>query len=164
MKLRMLAAAAAAATTALALATSAAADQPEVISPFTYPIQFSFFACGFQADVSITETFENRIFSNPTFNIDYYRDEGTVTNPATGTTLAIRDSWTELGRPPTNPDEGLGTFSQHGVTTHVVAPGGGVVLLKAGYVVYRFPDGFVFVQHGVDTSGDLSALCAALAG
>lgn len=160
---RLLAALAAAAAT-LAMATSAAADQPEVFGPFTYPIQFSFFACGFQADVSITETFENRIFSNPTFNIDYYRDEGTVTNPATGTTLAIRDSWTELGRPPTNPDEGLGTFTQHGVTIHVVAPGGGVVLLKAGYVVYRYPDGFVFVQHGVDASGDFSALCAALAG
>ena len=158
---RMLAALVAGAA-ALAMATPAAADQPEVFGPFTYPIQFSFFACGLEADVAITETFENRIFFNPTFNIDYFRDDGTVTNPATGTALAIRASWTELGRPPTNPDEGFGTFTQHGVTVHVIAPGGGVVLLKAGYVVYRFPDGFVFVQHGVDTSGDLSALCAAL--
>jgi hypothetical protein len=164
MNLRMLGALAAAVAATLLLAASAAADQPEVIGPVTYPIEFSFFACGFQADVSIIETFENRIFSNPTFNIDYYRDEGTITNPATGMTLAIRDSWTELGRPPASPDEGLGTFTQHGVTIHVVAPGSGVVLLKAGYVVYRYPDGFVFVQHGVDASGDLSALCAALAG
>jgi hypothetical protein len=85
-----------------------------------------------------------------------------VTNPATGTTLTISDSWTELGRPPTSRDQGLCTFAQHGVTTHVIAPGGGVVLLRAGYALYRYPDGFVFVQHGVDTSGDLSALCAAL--
>jgi hypothetical protein len=38
------------------------------------------------------------------------------------------------------------------------------LVVKAGYVFYRYPDGFVFVQHGVDTSGDLSTLCAALAG
>lgn len=93
MKLSILGAFGAAVAASLALAASpAAADGPLVIGPFTYPIEYSFFACGFQADVSITETFENRIFSNPTFNIDYYRDAGTVTNPATGRTLAIRDS------------------------------------------------------------------------
>jgi hypothetical protein len=163
MKLRALAAVTATMAAALVLTASAAADQPEVIGPITTQIQFPFFACGFEADVSITDTFENRIFSNPTFNIDYYREVGTITNPATGTTLEINDHWTEVGRPPTNPDEGLGKFAQHGVSFHIVAPGGGVVLIKAGYVLYRYPDGLVFVQHGIDTTGALAELCAALA-
>jgi hypothetical protein len=55
------------------------------------------------------------------------------------------------------------TFAQHCVSFHIVAPGDGVGLIQAGYVLFRFPDGFVFVQHGIDTTGDLSALCAALA-
>jgi hypothetical protein len=68
-----------------------------------------------------------------------------------------------VGRPPSSADQGQGTFAQHGVSFHVVAPGGGVVLIQAGNVLFRFPDGFVFVQHGIDTTSDLSALCAALA-
>jgi hypothetical protein len=163
MRVRVLVTAVAALAAGLSLTSSALADQPEVIGPITTQINFPLFACGFEADVSFTETFENRIFSNPTFNINYFSDVGTITNPANGATLRIDDHYTQVGRPPTSPDQGQGTFAQHGVSFHIVAPGGGVVLIQAGYVLFRFPDGFVFVQHGIDTTGDLSALCAALA-
>jgi hypothetical protein len=90
-----------------------------------------------------------------------------VTNPATGTTLVIRNAWTELGRPPSGPDEGWGTFVERGVRTHIRAPGGGTVVLDAGYLHYRAPDGFVFVAHGrhqLELEGDIAELCAVLDG
>ena len=62
---------------------------------------------------------------------------------------------------------GLGTFVERGVRTHIRAPGGGTVVLDAGYLHYRYPDGFVFVAHGrhqLELEGDIAELCAALAG
>jgi hypothetical protein len=155
------------AVAALALAAPAAADAPDVFGPFEYDVAYTFSNCGFPADVSIHGTFTNRAFANPEQNINFIREEGTVTNPATGTSLRIRNSWTELGRPPQSPDEGLGTFVERGVRTHIVAPGGGTVVLDAGYLHYRFPDGFVFVAHGrhqLELEGDIAELCEALAG
>ena len=67
--------------------------------------------------------------------------------------------YTEIGRPPTSPDEGQGTFAVRGLTTRVLLPGGGVVLIDAGYLVWRYPDGFVFVAHGnhqLEIEGDLA--------
>jgi hypothetical protein len=154
------------AVAALALAAPAAADAPDVFGPFEYHIAYTFSNCGFPAAVSIDGTFTNRAFVNPEQNINTIREEGTVTNSATGTTLRIRNSWTELGRPPQSPDEGLGTFVERGVRTHILAPGGGTVVLDAGYLHYRFPDGFVFVAHGrheLELEGDIAELCAALA-
>jgi hypothetical protein len=151
---------------ALALAASASADQPDVFGPFEYDVQYSFGNCGFQVDVSLHGTFTNRSFWNPQQNINYIREEGTVTNPATGTTLLVKSAWTELGRPPETPDEGWGTFVERGVRTHIRAPGGGTVVLDAGYLHYRSPDGFVFVAHGrhqLELEGDIAELCAALA-
>ncbi len=151
---------------ALALAAPAAADAPDVFGPFEYDAAYTFSNCGFPANVSIHGTFTNRAFVNSEQNINYIREEGTVTNPATGTSLRIRNSWTELGRPPQSPDEGLGTFVERGVRTHIVAPGGGTVVLDAGYLHYRFPDGFVFVAHGrhqLELEGDIAELCKALA-
>ena len=154
------------ATAALALAVPAAADAPDVLGPFEYDIAFSFSNCGFPAVVSLHGTFTNRSFRDPVRNINYIREEGTLTNPATGTMLLIKNAWTELGRPPESPDEGLGTFVERGVRTHVRAPGGGTVVLDAGYLHYRYPDGFVFVAHGrhqLELEGDIAELCAALA-
>jgi hypothetical protein len=151
---------------ALAVASPAAADQPDVFGPFEYDVQYTFTNCGFPADVSLHGTFTNRAFWNPEQNINYIREEGTVTNAATGTTLVIKNSWTELGRPPQTPDEGWGTFVERGVRTHIRAPGGGTVVLDAGFLHYRYPDGFVFEAHGrhqLELEGDIADLCAALA-
>jgi hypothetical protein len=150
----------------LAFAAPAAADTPDVFGPFPYDIAYTFSNCGFPAAVALHGTFTNRGFVNPQRNINYIREEGTVTNPATGVTLRIRNSWTELGRPPRSPDEGFGTFVERGVRTHILAPGVGTVVLDAGYLHYRFPDGFIFVAHGrhqLELEGDIAELCAALA-
>lgn len=152
---------------ALALVAPASADAPDVLGPFAYDVAYTFTNCGFPAQVSLHGTFTNRSFFNPLQNINYIREEGTVTNPATGTTLLIRNAWTELGRPPTSAEEGWGTFVERGVRTHIRAPGGGTVVLDAGYLHYRYPDGFVFVAHGrhqLELEGDIAELCAALAG
>ena len=158
----------AAVAAALVLAGSASADQPFVFGPIEDDIQFSFDDCGFEIDVALHAWFENRIFENPQRNINYIREVGTATNPATGKTALIRHSYTEIGRPPTSPDEGWGTFEVHGLSTRVIVPGGGgVVLIDAGYLLYRYPDGHVFVEHGnhqLRIEGDRSELCAALAG
>lgn len=150
----------------LGVAASASADAPQVYGPIEAPVEFSFWNCGFEAHVSLIESFENRSFENPVRNINYIRDRGTVTNPLTGTSLNILHSYTELGRPPESPDEGFGVFTDRGLKTRVVAPGGGVVLIDAGTLEWRYPDGFVFVAHGnheLEIAGDFSELCAALA-
>jgi hypothetical protein len=164
--IRTVAAVAGVIATALLIAAPAAANQPEVFGPFSFHEEYSFWNCGFEADVSLDGTFENRVFSNPVRNINYIREVGTVTNPLTGTTLKVKHSYTELGTPPANPDEGQGLFTQRGLYTHVVAPGGGVVLIDAGRLVYRYPDGLVFEANGnhqLQIEGDISELCAALA-
>jgi hypothetical protein len=150
---------------ALALAGQAAADQPDVYGPFPFHEEYSFFNCGFEAHVSLDGTFENRGFTNPLRNINYIREEGTVTNPTTGTSLRVRHWYTELGTPPTGPDEGLGLFTDRGLVTHVVAPGVGLVLIDAGRLVWRFPDELIFEANGnhqLRIEGDISELCAAL--
>jgi hypothetical protein len=165
-RVRMVAAITGVIATALVIASPAAADEPFVFGPFSYHAEYSFWNCGFEAHVSLDGTFENRIFENPLRNINYIREKGTVTNPVTGTTLQILHMYTEIGRPPTSPDEGWGTFADRGLKTRVIAPGGGVVLIDAGYLRWRFPDGFVFEAHGnhqLEIEGDTSELCAALA-
>jgi hypothetical protein len=152
---------------ALSLSGAASADQPDVFGPFEYDAAFTFSNCGFPVDVALHGTFTNRAFVNPVRNINYIREEGTATNPATGATALIRHMYTEIGRPPEGPDEGQGTFTVRGLTTRVLVPGGGVVLIDAGYLVWRYPDGFIFVAHGnhqLEIEGDFSELCAALAG
>ncbi|HSC90613.1 MAG TPA: hypothetical protein VLB86_03055 [Gaiellaceae bacterium] len=156
----------AATAAALALAAPASGDAPDVFGPFEYDVAYTFSNCGFPADVSLHGTFTNRGFANPERNINVVREEGTVVNPATGTTLLVKNAWTELVRPPQSPDEGLGTFVERGARTHILVPGGGTVLLDAGYLHYRFPDGLVFVAHGrhdLEVEGDVAGLCAALA-
>ena len=163
---RIVAAIACVVATVFVIASPAAAGEPEVFGPISYHAEYSFFNCGFEADVSLDGAFENRMFDNPLRNINYIREEGTVTNPATGTTLQILHMYTEIGRPPTSPDEGWGTFADRGLVTRVIAPGGGVVLIDAGYLRWRYPDGYVFEAHGdhqLEIEGDISELCAALA-
>jgi hypothetical protein len=152
---------------ALVIASPAAADQPFLFGPIDVHEEYSFWNCGFEADVSLDGTFANRIFENPVRNINYIREEGTVTNPLTGATLRVKHWYTEEGRPPTSPDEGWGLFTDRGVVTHVVVPGGGLVLIDAGRLVWRYPDGLIFEANGnhqLKIEGDISELCAALAG
>lgn len=163
---RIVAAIACVVATVFVIASPAAADEPEVFGPISYHAEYSFFNCGFEADVSLDGTFENRMFDNPLRNINYIREEGTVTNPSTGTSLSVKHWYTELGTPPTSPDEGQGLFTDRGLVTHVVAPGGGVVLIDAGRLVWRYPDGLIFQANGnhqLEIEGDISELCAALA-
>jgi hypothetical protein len=167
MKLIRTVVAAAGIAAALIVVAPASADQPDVFGPFEYDAAFTFSNCGFPVEVALHGTFTNRAFVNPVRNINYIREEGTATNPATGATLLIRHMYTEIGRPPESPDEGQGTFTVRGLTTRVLLPGGGVVLIDAGYLVWRYPDGFIFVAHGnhqLETEGDFTELCAALAG
>ena len=134
----------------LSLTGAAAADQPEIFGPIEYDAAFTFTNCGFRVDVSLHGTFENRMF----------------VNPANGATALVRHMYTEIGRPPTSPEEGWGTFATRGLTTRVLVPGSGVVLLDAGYLLWRYPDGFAFVAHGnhqLEIEGDIAELCAALA-
>jgi hypothetical protein len=162
---RTLPAVAAALAVSLFGAVSASADQPDVFGPFEYDAAFTFSACGFPAQVSLHGTFTNRGFVNPVRNINYIREEGTITNPASGATLVVKNSWTELGRPPAGPDEGGGTFVNRGLFSHIRVPGGGTVLIDAGYLHWRWPDGHIFVAHGnhqLEIEGDLAELCAAL--
>jgi hypothetical protein len=150
----------------LLFAVPASADAPDVFG-IEYDASFTLTNCGFPVNVSVHGTFENRSFVDPVFNINYIREEGTATNPANGATLLIRHMYTEIGRPPTSPEEGWGTFADRGLITRVLLPGGGVVLIDAGYLRWRFPDGFVFEAHGnheLEIEGDLTELCAALAG
>jgi hypothetical protein len=164
--IRIAATIASALAAAFVLVGRAAADQPEVFGPFSFHEEYSFFNCGFEADVSLDGTFENRAFTNPVRNINYIREEGTVTNPATGSSLSVRHWYTELGTPPSNPDEGEGLFTDRGLVTHVVAPGVGLVLIDAGRLVWRYPDGLIFEANGnhqLKIDGDISDLCAALA-
>ena len=149
----------------LSLTGAAAADQPESFGPIEYDAAFTFTNCGFRVDVSLHGTFENRMFVNPVRNINYIREEGAATNPVNGATALVRHMYTEIGRPPTSPEEGWGTFATRGLTTRVLVPGSGVVLLDAGYLLWRYPDGFVFVAHGnhqLEIEGDIAELCAAL--
>ena len=157
---------AAAVVSTLVLAAAGMADRPEIFGPFSYHAEYSFWNCGFEVHVSLDGTFENRIFDNPVRNINYIREDGTATNPLTGASLLVRHMYTELGRPPESPDEGFGVFTDRGLKTRVVAPGGGVVLIDAGTLEWRYPDGFVFSAHGnhqLEIEGDLSEVCAALA-
>jgi hypothetical protein len=68
--------------------------------------------------------------------------------------------------PPTTPEEEQGVFTQRGAAVHVSAPGKGMILLDAGYLVTVYPDGTVLVDHGqfpFEVDGDVSGLCEALA-
>ena len=67
--------------------------------------------------------------------------------------------------PPSSPEEEQGVFTQRGAAVRVYAPGNGVVLLDAGYLVTLYPDGTVVVVNGqfpFEVDGDVSSLCAAL--
>jgi hypothetical protein len=96
-------------------------------------------------------------------NLQHYEQQGTIS--ANGKTLLVNDHWNVTTTPPTSPDEELGIFTQRGATFHILAPGSGIVLLDAGYLVTLFPSGDVVVAHGqfpLEVSGDVSSVCAAL--
>jgi hypothetical protein len=157
---------AAALTAALAFTASAAADQP-LTGTFPIGLHATFPAgtfCSFDVRVDLDGTGSFSIFDNPPRNIQHYEQQGTIT--ANGKTLLVDDHWNVTTTPPSNPSEELGVFTQRGAPFHILVPGGGIVLLDAGYLVTLFPSGTVVVSHGqfpFEVDGDVSAVCAALA-
>jgi hypothetical protein len=150
---------------ALVFVTAASAD-----APFrgTFPIGLhatlpggAFCAFDVRVDIDGTGTFA--IYDNPPRNLQHYEQQGTVT--ANGKTLLVNDHWNVTTTPPSSPAEEQGVFTQRGAAFHILAPGSGIVLLDAGYLVTLFPDGKVVVAHGqfpFEVDGDVSPVCAAL--
>lgn len=161
-----LAAIAVAVAAALALATTATADAP-LRGTFPIGLHATFPAgtfCGFAVRVDIDGTGSFAIYDNPPRNIQHYDEQGTIT--ANGKTLLVNDHWNVTTTPPTSPAEEQGVFTQRGAAFHIQAPGSGIVLLDAGYLVTLFPDGHIVVDHGqfpFEVDGDVSAVCDALA-
>ena len=151
---------------ALVFAGSAVADQP-LTGTFPVPVHATFPAgtfCGFDVRVDLDGTGRFSIYDNPLRNIQHYEQQGTIT--ANGKTLLVDNHWNVTTTPPSNPSEELGVFTQRGAPFHILVPGGGIVLLDAGYLVTLFPSATVVVSHGqfpFEVDGDVSALCAALA-
>jgi hypothetical protein len=151
---------------ALVFAAAAGADAPE---RGTFPIGLHATIpagafCNFDVRIDTEGTGTFAIYDNPVRNIQHYEEQGTIT--ANGKTLIVNSHWNVTSTPPTSPDEELGVFTQRGAALHIQAPGGGIVLLDAGYLVTLFPDGKIVVSHGqfpFEVSGDVSQLCAALA-
>jgi hypothetical protein len=151
---------------ALAFVGVASADQP-LTGTFPIPLHATFPAgtfCGFDVRVELDGTGRFSIYDNPPRNIQHYEQRGTVT--ANGMTLLANNHWNVTTTPPSSPAEELGVFTQRGAPFHIQAPGAGMVLLDAGYLVTLFPSGTVVVSHGqfpFEVEGDVSAVCAALA-
>jgi hypothetical protein len=151
---------------ALAFASSATADQP-LTGTFPRDLHATFPAgtfCSFAIRIDLDGTGSFSIFDNPPRNIQHYEQQGTIT--ANGKTLLVNNHWNVTTTPPSNPSEELGVFTQRGAPFHILVPGGGIVLLDAGYLVTLFPSGTVVVSHGqfpFEVDGDVSGVCAALA-
>lgn len=154
------------AAAALVFATAAAADAP-LRGTFPIGLHATFPAgvfCAFDVRVDIDGTGSFAIYDNPPRNIQHYEQQGTIT--ANGKTLLVDDHWNVTTTPPSSPDEEQGVFTQRGAAFHIQAPGAGMVLLDAGYLVTLFPSGNVMVAHGqfpFEADGDVSSVCAALA-
>jgi len=150
---------------ALVFVTAAPADAP-LRGTFPIGLHATFPAgtfCGFEVSVDIDGTGSFAIYDNPPRNIQHYEQQGTVN--ANGKTLLVNDHWNVTTTPPSSPAEEQGVFTQRGAAFHILAPGSGMVLLDAGYLVTLFPDGKVVVAHGqfpFEVDGDVSAVCAAL--
>ena len=151
---------------ALTFVASAAADQP-LTGTFPIGVHATFPAgtfCDFAVRVDLDGTGTFSIFDNPPRNIQHYEQQGTIT--ANGKTLLVNEHWNVTTTPPSSPAEELGVFTQRGAPFHILVPGGGIVLLDAGYLVTLFPSGTVVVSHGqfpFELEGDVSGVCAALA-
>jgi hypothetical protein len=120
--------------------------------------------CSFAIRIDLDGTGRFSVFDNPPRNIQHYEQQGTIT--ANGKTLLVDNHSNVTTTPPSNPSEELGVFTQRGAPFHILVPGGGIVLLDAGYLVTLFPSGTVVVSHGhfpFEVDGDVSAVCAALA-
>jgi len=155
-----------AAATALVFVTAAAADAP-LRGTFPIGLHATFPAgtfCAFDVSVDIDGIGSFAIYDNPPRNIQHYEQQGTIT--ANGKTLLVNDHWNVTTTPPSSPAEEQGVFTQRGAAFHIQAPGSGIVLLDAGYLVTLFPDGKIVVAHGqfpFEVDGDVSPVCAALA-
>jgi hypothetical protein len=150
---------------ALVVVGTAAADQP-LTGTFPVDLHATFPAgtfCSFPVRVDLDGIGRFSIHDNPLMNMQHYEQHGTVT--ANGITLLADNHWNVTTTPPTSPERELGVFTQRGAPFHILAPGGGIVLLDAGYLVTLFPSGTVVVSHGqfpFEVDGDVSAVCAAL--
>jgi hypothetical protein len=146
---------------ALVFVSSAGADQP-LTGTFPVDLHATFPAgtfCSFPVRVDLDGTGRFSVYNNPPMNIQHYEQQGTIT--ANGITLLADNHWNVT----TTPDQELGVFTQRGTPFHILVPGGGIVLLDAGYLVTLFPSGTVVVSHGqfpFEVNGDVSAVCSAL--
>lgn len=122
-------------------------------------------SCSFPIEVTFVGGGTERTFYNEDGTVKKVivnlSDDGTATNPETGTSVSGRDAWTvvidfENGEPTTE--------SFFGLVFHFNAPGAGIVLIDAGRVVFDASTGEVIVVSGPhqQLEGDFSALCAAL--
>jgi hypothetical protein len=151
---------------ALSLVASAGATAP-LRGEFPIAIHYTLpagTACSFDVHVDINGTGTFAVYDQPPKNIQHYDEQGTIT--ANGNTLLVNDHFNVTTTPPTGPEEEQGVFTQRGAAVHVTAPGQGMVLLDAGYLVTLYPDGTVVVAYGqfpFEVDGDVSSLCQALA-
>lgn len=163
--IRTFAASAFASAAALVFVSAAVATAP-LRGTFPIGLHATFPAgtfCGFDVSVDIDGTGTFAIYDDPPRNIQHYEQQGTIT--ANGRTLLVNDHWNVTTTPPSSPAEEQGVFTQRGASFHIQAPGSGMVLLDAGYLVTLFPDGAVVVAHGqfpFEVGGDVSSVCAAL--
>jgi hypothetical protein len=150
----------------LALAGTAGATAP-VTGTFAVSIHYvapAGTACPFELSVDIDGTGRYSIYDNPPRNLQHYEEHGTISG--NGRSLIVDDHFNVTTTPPTSPADEQGVFTQRGAAVHVQVPGGGIVLLDAGYLVTLYPSGSVVVSHGqfpFEVEGDVSSLCAALA-
>jgi hypothetical protein len=134
---------AAALTAALAFTASAAADQP-LTGTFPIGLHATFPAgtfCSFDVRIDLDGTGSFSIFDNPPRNIRTTSSK--ARSPRMARLLLVNEHWNVTTTPPSNPSEELGVFTQRGAPFHILVPGGGIVLLDAGYLVTLFPSGTV---------------------
>jgi hypothetical protein len=149
----------------MAVAVPAAAVSPTT-ETFEYVDEFvDEESCDFPVEVSFVGGGTERTFYNEDGTVKKVivslSDEGTFTNPETGASVSGDNAWTvvidfEDGEPTTE--------SYFGLVFHFNVPGGGIVLIDAGRVVFDVATGEVIVVSGPHQAleGDFSALCAAL--
>ena len=161
--IRTFAASAFASAAALVFVSAAVATAP-LRGTFPIGLHATFPAgtfCGFDVSVDIDGTGTFAIYDDPR-NIQHAEQRK---HHANDRTLLVNDHWNVTTTPPSSPAEEQGVFTQRGAAFHIQAPGSGMVLLDAGYLVTLFPDGALVVAHGrfpFEVGGDVSSVCAAL--
>lgn len=125
---------------------------------FTQPVVFTDTeTCGFPINVNLVATVVGRVFLDSQGNFESMTvEQGVVgTDSANGITTRDAVHYVDFF-------DSLGGVKEVGLDFHVQAPGGGLVLRNAGYILFN-PDGSVGFEAGPHPfpTGDISAFCAA---